>query len=97
MTDKKEIAIVGSRGIGSPHINMAIAAFKDNHPEVVIIEATDRMKEAIKGIKQATIDTEKFNKAIAELKAIAPIEFENAIMNKPFYHNVPKYRRKRRW
>lgn len=94
MTDKKKIAIVG---VGSSSIQTAIAAFKDSHPEVVIIEATDKMKEAIEGIKQATIETEKFNKAIAELKAIAPIEFENAIMNKPFYHNVPKYRRKRRW
>lgn len=94
MTDKKKIAIVG---VGSPSIQTAIAAFKDSHPEVVIIEATDKMKEAIEGIRQATIETEKFNKAIAELQAIPALEFEKATMNKPFYHNVPKYRRKRRW
>lgn len=94
MTDKKKIAIVG---VGSPSIQTAIAAFKDSQPEVVIIEATDKMKEAFEEIKKATLATEKFNKAIAKLKAIPPIEFEKAIMNKPFYHNVPKYRRKRRW
>lgn len=93
MTDKKKIAIVG---VGSPSIQTAIAEFKDRHPEVVIIEATDKMKEAIEGIKQATIETEKFNKTIAELKAIAPIEFENAIMNKPFYHNLPQKKHKRK-
>lgn len=86
MTEKKKIAIVG---VGSSSIQTAIAAFKDSHPEVVIIEATDKMKEAIEGIKQATIETEKFN------KAIAPIEFENAIMNKPFYHNLPQKKHKR--
>lgn len=94
MIDKKKIAIVG---VGSSSIQTAIAALKASQPEVVIIEATDKMKEAIEGIKQATLATEKFNKAIAELKAIPAQEFENVIMNKPFYHNVPKYRRKRRW
>lgn len=92
MTDIKKIAIIG---VGSPSIQTAVSGFKDSHPEVVIIEATDKMKEAI---KQATIETEKFNKAIVELKNIPALEFENAIVNKPFYHNVPKYRRsKRRW
>lgn len=94
MKDKKKIAIVG---IGSPSIQTAIAALKASKPEVVIIEATDKMKEAVEEIKQATLATEKFNKAIAELKAIPTIKFEEAIINKPFYHNVPKYRKKRRW
>lgn len=92
--NEKKIVIVG---VGSPSIQTAIASLKATHPEVVIIEATDKMKEAVEGIKQATIETEKFSKAIADLKSIPPLEFEKAIMNKPFYHNVPKYRRKRRW
>lgn len=97
MTDKKKIAIVG---VGSSYIQTAIAAFKDSHPEVVIVEATDKMKEAIEGIKQATIASESLNKALAELKKLEPKLLackETPSSNKPFYHNVPKYRRKRRW
>lgn len=96
MTDKKKIAIVG---VGSPSIEVAMAALARDH-KVAIIEATDCIKEAIEGINQATIASENLNKAIAELKELAPkllARKDTPSSNKPFYYNVPKYRRKRRW
>ena len=95
--DKKKILIVGA---GSPSNKMAIAATLASSYKVAIIEATDRIKQAIELLKQAAIASENLNNASADLKELALklMACKHPLSSKPFYHDVPKYRRKqRRW
>ena len=97
MIDKKKIVIVG---VGSSSIEKAMAALAMDH-KVVIVEATDRLKDAVEQFNQASLASENLNKALADLKALAPkllAKKDASSSSKPFYYNVPKYRKKqRRW
>lgn len=99
MEEKTKIAIVGV-SIGASKLDYTkkiIAAMKAHN--VAIVEVTDGLKEAVEQFNQASLASENLKKALADLKELAPkllAHKDTPSLNKPFYYNVPKYRRSNR-